>query len=120
MAGSAVAAPPSAAERETARRLMDTGRTETQGGNLMNALDAYKKAHPGRDWPWYFGGDDPTIMDLLRIRTIPAFFLLNGNSIAQAPAPPPSNGMAAVLHRIRTQADEENRSRPDQGPPPRR
>lgn len=45
MAGSAVAAPPSAAERETARRLMDTGRTETQGGNLMNALDAYKKAH---------------------------------------------------------------------------
>lgn len=38
-------AAPSPAERETARRLMDTGRTETQGGNLMNALDAYKKAH---------------------------------------------------------------------------
>ena len=83
-------------------------------------LDAYMKAHPGRDWPWYFGGDDPTIMDLLRIRTVPAFFLLNGNTIAQAPAPPPSNGMAAIFHRIKAQADEENKLRPDQGPPPRR
>ena len=83
-------------------------------------LDAYVKAHPGRDWPWYYGGDDPTIMDLLRIRTIPAFFLLNGNALAQAPAPPPSNGMAAIFHRIEAQAEEENKLKPDQGLPPRR
>ncbi len=83
-------------------------------------LDAYTKAHPGRDWPWYYGGDDPTIMDLLRIRTVPAFFLLNGNTIAHAPAPPPSNGMAAVFHRIKAQAEEENKLKPDPGLPPRR
>ncbi len=83
-------------------------------------LDAYTKAHPGRDWPWYHGGDDPTIMDLLRIRTVPAFILLNGNTIAHAPAPPPSNGMAAIFHRIKTQAEEENKLKPDQGIPPRR
>lgn len=83
-------------------------------------LDTYTKAHPGRDWPWYFGGDDPTIMDLLRIRTVPAFFLLNGNTIAHAPAPPPSNGMAGIFHRIKAQAEEENKLRPDQGPPPKR
>ena len=83
-------------------------------------FDAYTKAHPGRDWPWYYGGDDPTIMELLRIRTVPAFFLLNGNTIAQAPSPPPSNGMAAIFHRIKAQAEEENKLKPDQGPPPRR
>ena len=83
-------------------------------------LDAYTKAHPGRDWPWYYGGDDPTIMDHLRIRTIPAFFLLNGNTIAHAPAPPPSNGMAAIFHRIKAQAEDENKLKPDQGLPPRR
>jgi thiol-disulfide isomerase/thioredoxin len=83
-------------------------------------FDAYTKAHPGRDWPWYYGGDDPTIMDHLRIRTIPAFFLLNGNTLVYAPAPPPSNGMAAIFHRIKAQADEENKLKPDQGPPPPR
>lgn len=82
-------------------------------------LRAYVDAHPGRSWPWYFGGDDPTMMDLLRIRTVPAFFLLNGNTLAQSPAPPPSNGMAAIFHRIKVQAEEQNKLRPDQGPPPR-
>lgn len=86
----------------------------------MKEFEAGMKAHPGRDWPWYFGGDDPTIMELLRIRTIPAFFLLNGNTLAHAPAPPPSNGMAAIFHRIKAQAEEENKLRPDQGLPPRR
>lgn len=83
----------------------------------MKDLDAYTGSHPGRDWPWYFGGDDPMIMDLLRIRTVPAFILLNGNTIAHAPAPPPSNGMAAIFHRIKAQAEEENKLKPDQGPP---
>ncbi len=86
----------------------------------MKDLDTYTKAHPGRDWPWFYGGDDPTIMDHLRIRTVPAFFLLNGNTIAHAPAPPPSNGMAAIFHRIKAEADAENKLKPDQGVPPRR
>ena len=59
-------------------------------------------------------------MDHLRIRTVPAFFLLNGNTIAHAPAPPPSNGMAAIFHRIKAEADAENKLKPDQGVPPRR
>lgn len=83
-------------------------------------LDTYLRAHPGRDWPWYFGGDDPQVMDLLRIRTIPAFFLLNGNTLARAPAPPPSDGLAPILHKMKAQWEEENKLRPDQGPPKRR
>lgn len=85
----------------------------------LKDLRTYLAAHPGQDWTWYFGGDDPAVMDLLRLRAIPAFYLLNGDALAQAPAPPPSNGLAAVLFKLKAQADERNRARPDQGPPPR-
>ncbi len=83
-------------------------------------LEAYVHAHPDRDWPWYFGGDNAVIMDQLRIRTIPAFFLLNGDTLARAPAPPPSDGLAPLLHKLKVQWEEENKLRPDQGPPRRR
>ena len=84
-------------------------------------LAAYANAHPKRDWRWLYGGDDPTIMDMLRIRSIPAFFLVNDSTLAQAPAPPPSNGMAAIMFRIKAQADEQNKLRPDDGQhPPKR
>ena len=82
-------------------------------------LRTYLAAHAGQDWTWYFGGDDPAVMDLLRLRAIPAFYLLNGDALAQAPAPPPSNGLAAVLFKLKAQADERNKLKPDQGPPPR-
>jgi thiol-disulfide isomerase/thioredoxin len=83
-------------------------------------LIAYTRAHPARDWTWCFGGDDPQVMDVLRMRSIPSFMLLNDNVIVQAPAPPPSNGLAAVLFKLKAEADERNKLRPDQGPPPRR
>ena len=43
-AGIAMAAP-SAAERETARRLMDEGKERTRAGERERALEAYQKAH---------------------------------------------------------------------------
>jgi len=43
-AGVAMAAP-SAAERETARRLMDEGKERTRAGERERALEAYQKAH---------------------------------------------------------------------------
>lgn len=38
-------AAPSAAQRETARRLMDEGKERTKSGDLKRALEAYQKAH---------------------------------------------------------------------------
>ncbi len=38
-------AAPSAAQRETARRLMDEGKERTRSGDKERALDAYRKAH---------------------------------------------------------------------------
>lgn len=45
LAANAASAAPSAAERETARRLMDDGKARTKSGELARALDAYLKAH---------------------------------------------------------------------------
>lgn len=39
------ASSPTAAERETARRLMDDGKARTKSGDLSRALEAYLKAH---------------------------------------------------------------------------
>lgn len=87
----------------------------------MEDLKAYAKAHPGRADTWLFGGDDPVLMDALRIRSIPSFFLLNGPVLAHSPAPLPSDGMAAVLHRIKVTTEQEHRITPDRGTrPPRR
>jgi thiol-disulfide isomerase/thioredoxin len=85
----------------------------------LKELRAYLSAHPGQDWTWYYGGDDPAVMDALRLRTVPAFFLLNDAVLVHAPAPAPSNGLAAILHKLKVQADERNKLKPDQGPPPR-
>lgn len=82
----------------------------------MDELEAYIRQHPQRDWHWMFGGDDPTIMDVLRLHNVPAFFLLNGDRLAYAPAPPPSNGLAAILHRMKTEADQRNKLRPHDAP----
>jgi thiol-disulfide isomerase/thioredoxin len=82
----------------------------------MNALEKYVQAHPQRNWPWLFGGDDPTIMDVLRLHSIPTFYLLNDNVLAYSPAPPPTNGLPAILHRIRTEADERSKIKPNDGP----
>lgn len=45
VANAAVAAPPGPQERETARRLMDEGKSRTKSGELSRALEAYSKAH---------------------------------------------------------------------------
>lgn len=84
-------------------------------------LKAYLRKHPERDWTWLYGGDDPLLLDQLRVRSLPAFFLLNDRMLARAPAPPPSNGLAALFFQMKAKWDEEHKLKPDGGqPPPRR
>lgn len=68
---------------------------------------------------WLYAGDDPLFMDQLRLRSVPAFLLLNGRTIAQNPAPEPSRGMAAILHRMKAEAEERERARFREGSAPK-
>jgi thiol-disulfide isomerase/thioredoxin len=49
-------------------------------------------------------GGDPLILDKLRIRSVPTFYLLLNGIIQQAPAVAPSQGIGREFHRITTAA----------------
>ena len=82
----------------------------------------YAKADKARDWTWLWAGDDPLFMDQLRLRNVPAYFLLNDRQIAYNPAPPPSTGMAPIFYKLKVEAEQKNKIRfDDDAPkPPRR
>ena len=52
----------------------------------------------------FYAGADPLIFDKLRLRSLPAFYLLKDGVIIQAPAAPPSQGVGREFHRIKTAA----------------
>lgn len=75
-------------------------------------------------WPhgtWWVPADQQQLLDELRIRGVPAFFLLEDRRLTGAAGPRPSSGLGAELHRIKVLKDEQERLRPYRGvPPPRR
>lgn len=105
---------------------------DTEHGAMVNFLvlsldsnwrdfTALRHQRPAQTWTWLYAGDDPLFMDRLRLRAVPAFFLLNNGTVAQNPAPLPSQGMAAVFHKMKVEADERNRIKfGNEPPPPRR
>lgn len=76
----------------------------------------------GAGWTWLMARDAGRTAELLRAASMPAFLLLNGRTLAQNPAPPPTQGLAAVLHGMRTRQDERERIKfgSEAPPPPRR
>lgn len=86
----------------------------------MEAFQAYVRLHPKRNWTWLYVGDDLLLMEKLRMRSIPQFYLLQDHSLVYSPAPMPSQGMPAILHRMKVQAEEQGKIKvTDQAPPPK-
>jgi hypothetical protein len=88
------------------------------------ALGAYLRLHPQRNWNWLHAADAASLMDARRMRSLPQFFLLNDRTLTVAPAPMPSQGLAGILHRLKTEAEEKGRIKfgsagPAPTPPPR-
>lgn len=73
------------------------------------AVKRYTKARPGMDFRWLRAVAEQELRDDLRIRAIPAFYLLNDGVLAHAPAPLPTKGLAPVLHRARAGAERDAR-----------
>ncbi|MBL7965203.1 MAG: hypothetical protein JNM31_15315 [Flavobacteriales bacterium] len=65
-------------------------------------------SYTSTSWHWLQAGADPLFMDALRLRSIPAFFLLNDRELSHAPAPLPSSGMVDVFHRLKVEAEQRN------------
>jgi thiol-disulfide isomerase/thioredoxin len=62
-------------------------------------LRDYRKAHPGQDFIWLRALADQELREQLRLRSIPAFYVLNDTLLARSPAPLPSQGLGALFHR---------------------
>lgn len=76
--------------------------------STLQAMNAYRKAHPAQDFTWLHAQAGQQLREDLRLRTLPAFLLLNGNVLAHSPAPLPSSGLGPLLHQAKAaQAKDE-------------
>src|SRR5690606_11814441 len=66
-------------------------------------LKNYVMSRPHRKIRWLHAEAEQRLRDDLRIRSLPAFFVLQDGVITHAPAPLPSAGLAEIFHRAKVQ-----------------
>lgn len=69
---------------------------------------------------WLLPHDQQELLDMWRISTAPTVFLLEDKTLTAAPAPLPSQGLTAELHRISTERARKKRPNRRGAPPPKR
>lgn len=79
--------------------------------STLQSMNAYRRAHPGQDFTWLHSEAEQQLREDLRLRTLPAFFLLNGATLARSPAPLPSNGLGELFHQAKVELDRANKVR---------
>ncbi|MDX9750406.1 MAG: hypothetical protein RBT71_04925 [Flavobacteriales bacterium] len=72
---------------------------------------AHRARHEGHFRHWLHAPAELQLREDLRIRTLPAIYLLNDDRLEWAPAPLPSDGLGAIFHRTRTEAREKGRTK---------
>ncbi len=72
-------------------------------------LSDFVKQHPGMDFTWLRALGEQQLRDDLRIRSLPAFYLLNDGVLARSPAPLPSQGLGALFHQAKAEAEQGGR-----------
>ena len=72
-------------------------------------LRSYRKAHTGQDFTWVRAMADQELREQLRLRSLPAFFLLNDGILARSPAPLPSNGLGGLFHQAKVATEQDQR-----------
>lgn len=90
---------PSAAERETARRLMDEGKERTRAGEKDRALEAYQKAHDIMKVP-------TTGIALAKARVAVGHLVEARDVALEVVRMPRENGEPAIFERARREARE--------------
>lgn len=84
-------------------------------------LTQWLLTNPRHAGTWVLPADQQRLLDQLRIRSVPVFYLLDGRLLTASPGPRPSQGLGAELHRMKVKRDQEDRIKPDRGvPPPKR
>lgn len=72
-------------------------------------LRRYLKTHKETGFVWLRAQAEQQLRDDLRVRHLPAFYLLNDGVLARSPAPAPSRGLGALLHAVKAEAEQNGR-----------
>lgn len=76
----------------------------------LEGSNAYRKRLPASTKvTWLHAVAEQQVRDDLRLRSLPAFFLLNGEKLARSPAPLPSRGLAELFFKARAEAEKGQR-----------
>jgi thiol-disulfide isomerase/thioredoxin len=73
-----------------------------------NELKRYLQGR-ARKIRWLHAEAEQRLRDDLRIRALPAFYILQDGVLTHSPAPLPSNGMAEIFHRAKVQRERDGR-----------
>lgn len=67
---------------------------------------ANKKASPTNSFMWLHAVAEQQLREEFRLRSLPAFYLLNDDVLARSPAPMPSQGLGALFLQARIKAEK--------------
>ncbi len=74
----------------------------------LTDLQRYVQGRPQKI-RWLHAEAEQRLRDDLRIRSLPAFFIMQDGVLTHSPAPAPSAGMAAIFYRAKVQMEKEGR-----------
>lgn len=75
----------------------------------MDDLRRYLRKHPGWDHTWLRAEAEQQLREDLRLRSLPAFYLVENGILVRSPAPMPSAGLGAWFHRAQVAAGQQDR-----------
>ncbi|MBL7951734.1 MAG: redoxin domain-containing protein [Flavobacteriales bacterium] len=73
----------------------------------LNEFNAGRKGVPSSEQVlWLHAVAEQELRDDMRLKSLPAFYLLNDSTVARAPAPLPSKGLAELFFKAKTEAEK--------------
>lgn len=76
--------------------------------DLASLRDHARKGE-GRELRWLHAVAEQELREELRLRTLPAFLLVQDGVLVRSPAPLPSAGLGEIFHRAKVEAEREGR-----------
>ncbi len=76
----------------------------------MDEHKAARKSMPSSEHvTWLHAVAEQQLREDLRLRSLPAFYLLNGDTLARSPAPVPSKGLGELFFKAKAEAEKGQR-----------
>jgi thiol-disulfide isomerase/thioredoxin len=75
----------------------------------LEASNATRKSTGSNDFVWLHAVAEQQVREDLRLRSLPAFYVLNDGTLARSPAPAPSKGLGALFNQAKVNATKDKR-----------